>query len=112
MLCQICALVGLLVLHLQPVSTAPVAEVVVYQIFSRKITNKHLSQPVTVEMYMGTLMAAALLAKGYLFGALIHSGLADVSKRRPYGGYGRYYDLYGRLNHPHFAAAREQRKAQ
>ena len=83
-----------------------------YEIFSRKITNKHLSQPVTVEMYMGTLMAAALLAKGYLFGALIHSGLADVSKRRPYGGYGRYYDLYGRLNHPHFAAAREQRIVQ
>ena len=61
---------------------------------------------------MGTLMAAALLAKGYFFGALIHSGLADVSKRRPYGGYGRYYHPYGRVNHPHLAAVRKQGKVQ
>ena len=61
-------------------------------------------------MYMGTLMAAALLTKGYLFGALLHSGLTDVSKRRPHGGYGRYYDMYGRLHHPYYVAAREQRK--
>ena len=64
---------------------------------------------------MGTLMAAALLDKGYLFGALLHSGLADVSKRRPYGGYGRYgryYHPYGRVNHPHLAAVRKQGKVQ
>ena len=65
-----------------------------------------------MEMYMGTLMAAALLAKGYFVGAFLHSGLADVSKRRPYAGYGGYYDLYGRLHLPHLAAAREQRKVQ
>ena len=61
---------------------------------------------------MGTLMAAALLAKGYLVGALIHGGLADVSKRRPYAGYGGYYDLYGRVHLPHLATAREHRKVQ
>ena len=64
---------------------------------------------------MGSLMAAALLAKGYLVGALLHGGLADVTKRRPYagyGGYGGYYDLYGRVHLPHLAAAREHRKVQ
>ena len=64
---------------------------------------------------MGAMMAAALLAKGYLFGALLHSGLAhhhhDVIKRRPLPGYGGYYDLYGRL-HPRLAAVRKLRKVQ
>ena len=69
-------------------------------------------QPITgMEMYyMGTLMAAALLAKGYFVGALLHS--ADGTKRRPHGGYGRYYDMYGRLHLHQLAAAREQRKVQ
>ena len=74
-----------------------------------------MCQPLSgVEMYMGTLMAAALLAKGYLVGALLHGGLADVSKRRPYAGagYGGYYDLYGRAHLPHLTAARPQRKVQ
>ena len=44
----------------------------------------------------GTLMAATLLAKGYLFGALLHGSLTRKSHYGRYGGHGGYgYGRYG-----------------
>ena len=48
----------------------------------------------------GTLMAATLLAKGYLFGALLHGGLVRKSHYGRYGGHGGYgYGRYGAHSH-------------
>merc|ERR1719232_1849142 len=57
------------------------------------------ADPMTgMEMYMGTLMAATLLAKGYLFGALIH-GAIRKSHHYPNYYYGRYGGYGGFSSH-------------
>merc|ERR1711971_462046 len=86
------ALCGLLVSPLCSPAPAPDAE----------------ADPMTgMEIYMGTLMAATLLAKGYLFGALLHGGLVRKSHYGRYGGHGGYrYGRYGA--HSHTAVVRRE----
>ena len=59
-----------------------------------------ITSRVIIMSCQGTLMAATLLAKGYLFGALLHGGLVRKSHYGRYGGHGGYgYGRYGAHSH-------------